>query len=61
MARYFKIIEIDCDSFVAATGEDLDCEQLAVSTNAGVFVAVNDYSNDEITVSLESFDPEEGG
>lgn len=23
MARYFKLIEIDCDSFVEATGEDL--------------------------------------
>lgn len=30
MARYFKIIEIDRDSFVEATEEDLDCCQLVV-------------------------------
>lgn len=29
MARYFKVIEIDRDSFIEATGEDLDCRQLS--------------------------------
>lgn len=28
MARYFKVVEIDRDSFIEAMGEDLDCDQL---------------------------------
>lgn len=28
MSRYFKIVEIDADEFINATGEDLDCCQL---------------------------------
>ncbi len=56
MARYFKIVEIDCDSFISATGEDLDCEQLVVPTNDGVYVAVNDSGTGEMSVDLECFD-----
>ena len=42
MARYFKIIEIDRDSFVEAIGEDLDCRQLVVPSGEEVYVAVDD-------------------
>ena len=58
MARYFKVIEIDSDSFIGATGEDLDCCQLIVPAAEAVFVAVNGYDEDEISVPLECFDEE---
>lgn len=48
MARYFKVVEIDCDSFIEAMGEDLDCDQLC-----GV---CDDTEMDEITVSLDIFE-----
>lgn len=61
MARYFKITEIDRDSFIEATGEDLDyCSQLVVSTDGFAFVAVDDTEEDEITVLLDCFDEEQG-
>lgn len=55
MARYFKIIEIDSDSFINATGEDLDCCQLTVPVGDAVYVAVDDEEY-EISVSMDSFD-----
>ena len=58
MARYFKVIEIDSDSFIEATGEDLDCCQLVVGTSDGVYVAVDESEEDEIRVGLEHFDEE---
>lgn len=56
MARYFKIVEIDCDSFIEATGDYLDCSQLVVPVSGEVFVAVDDNDEDELDVSLDSFD-----
>lgn len=58
MARYFKIVEIDCDSFIEATGDDLDCLQLVVPVGGEVFVAVDDNDEDELNVPLDSFDYE---
>ena len=58
MARYFKVIEIDSDSFVGATGEDLDCCQLVVPTSEAVFVAVDEGDEYDISVPLECFDEE---
>lgn len=58
MARYFKVIEIDFDSFIGATGEDLDCCQLVVPTSEAVFVAVDEGDEDEIRIPLECFDEE---
>ncbi len=55
MARYFKIIEIDSDSFIEATGEDLDCCQLVVPTSDGVYVAVDD-EEDEMNVPMDTFE-----
>ena len=51
MARYFKITEIDCDSFFQCTGEELDCSQFVY-----FFVAVDDTDEVEISVPLDSFD-----
>ena len=58
MARYFKIIEIDRDSFVEATGEDLDCCQLVVPFGGEVYVAVDDEEY-EMSVPLETFEEED--
>lgn len=55
MARYFKIIEIDSDSFIEATGEDLDCCQLVVPTNDGVYVVVDD-EEDEMNIPMDTFE-----
>ena len=56
MPRYFKIIEIDCDSFIEATGEDLDhyC-QLIVPKSEGVFVAI-DEDECEMSIDMEMFE-----
>lgn len=56
MARYFKVVEIDRDSFIEATGEDLDCCQLSTVYDGIGYVAVDDTEEDEITVSLDIFE-----
>lgn len=57
MARYFKLIEIDCDSFFEATGEDLDSySQLIVPVDGLVYGAVDDTDKDEISIPLDCFD-----
>ena len=49
MARYFKLAEIDRDSFIEATGNDLDCLQAVdVCEGIGYVVACkleNEVSN----------------
>lgn len=55
MARYFKITEIEANDFINATGEDLDCDQLVVPTNEGVFVAVDENDECEISIPLDCF------
>ena len=57
MARYFKLIEIDRDSFVKATGEDLDSySQLVVPVDGLVYGAVDDTDEEELSVPLYTFD-----
>lgn len=56
MARYFKVVEIDRDSFIEATGEDLDCLLLSTECGGIGYVAVDDTEEDEITVSLDIFE-----
>lgn len=55
MTRYFKVVEIDRDSFIGAMGEDLDCNQLCGVCDGIGYVAVDDTEEDEITVSLDFF------
>lgn len=55
MARYFKIIEIDSDSFIKATSEDLDCCQLVIPTTDGVYAAVDD-EEDEMNIPMDTFE-----
>lgn len=59
MAKYFKIVEIDEETFVDCTGEELDCCQLSVAVGEAVFVAVDESEEDEITVPIDMF--EKGG
>ncbi|MBS6272696.1 MAG: hypothetical protein KH543_14230 [Clostridiaceae bacterium] len=57
MVRYFKLIEIDRDNFVEATGEDLDFySQLIVPVDGLVYGAVNDDDEEELDVPLHAFD-----
>lgn len=56
MARYFKVIEIEADDFVDATGENLDCSQLIVPVGERVLVAVDEDEECEISIPLECFD-----
>ena len=57
MARSFEMIEIDCDSFFKATGEDLDFfSQLIVPADGLVYGAIDDTENAELSVPLDAFD-----
>lgn len=56
MARYFKMVEINRDSFIGAMGEDLDCDQLCGVCDGIGYVAVDDTEMNEITVSLDIFE-----
>ena len=58
MARYFKVVEIDCDSFIEATGKDLDCHQLSVVCDGIGYVGVDDTYEDEIVDFLDIFEEE---
>lgn len=59
MARYFKVIEINRPTFVAATGEDLGhYQQSVIPVDGEVFVALDDYEG-EFYVSMECFDEED--
>jgi hypothetical protein len=57
MARYFKLAEIDRDSFIEATGNDLDCLQ-AVDVCEGIgYVAIAD-TEEEMIIDLDVFEEE---
>ena len=56
MAKYFKMVEIDADEFINATGEDLDCCQLIIPVNEAVFVAVDEDQEDEIEIPLDCWE-----
>lgn len=58
MARYFKLVEIDRDSFVAAVGEDLDCLQLSSLQDEIIYTAIED-SESEIEIDLTLFEEAE--
>ena len=61
MARYFKIVEIDVDTFTCMTGDELDCLQVVVPADDGnVYVAVDEDEEDHIDIDLEMFDADGG-
>lgn len=47
MTRYFKVVEIDREEFMKASGEDLDCIQMTFPCNGMEYVAVDDNKADE--------------
>lgn len=58
MARYFKVIEIDRDSFIEAVGEDLDCAQLVTACDGIGYAAVDDTEEDELNIPLYCYEEE---
>ena len=48
MARYFKLVEIDRDSFIEATGDDLDCLQVVDVCEGVGYVAIADTETEMI-------------
>ncbi len=59
MSRYFKVVEINEDEFINATGECLDCCKLVIPKNEAVFVAVDEDDEDELEIPLDCFDEED--
>lgn len=55
MARYFRIMEIDEDTFMRTTGDFLDCNLVVAPVAGDVYVAVDDTEEDEIAVDLDMF------
>lgn len=58
MPRYFKITEIDEETYESITGESLDCSQLSIPVDGDVYVAVDEEAESEISVDLDSFEQE---
>jgi hypothetical protein len=56
MAKYFKVVEIDEEEFINATGEELDCCQVSIPASEGVFVGVDEEQEDEISIPLDCFE-----
>ena len=56
MKRYFKIVEINYDTFTNATVEYLDCIEL-ISPDVGcAYVAIDDNEEYEMRIPLDCFD-----
>ena len=54
--RYFKIVEIDRETFISATDEELGSYTQSVIPMAdATYVGVCEYEEDEIRVPLDSF------
>lgn len=60
MARYFKIEEIDFETFNKATDDELKCDQITViaDDDDNVYVAVDDTNKIAFTVLLGVFNKE---
>ena len=58
-ARYFKMIEIDRNTFVEAVEEDLGFYPQLIQHEDGIaYIAVNVRYMEEISVPLDTFDSE---
>ena len=57
MAKYFRITEIEAETFECMTGCELDCLEVEVPADDGnVYVAVDEESKEFFEVDLELFD-----
>ena len=60
MAKFFRITEIDAETFERMTGDKLDCLHVAIPADDGnVYVAVDEELKDFIEVALDMFDGRE--
>ena len=57
MARYFKMVEINRDSFIEATGDDLDCLQVVDVCEGIGYIAIAD-TEEEMIIDLDVFEEE---
>ena len=57
MAKYFRISEIDAETFERMTGGVLDCLQVSIPADDGnVYAAADEELQDFIEVDLDLFD-----
>ena len=57
MAKYFRISEIDAETFERMTGDVLDCLQVSIPADDGsVYAAVDEELEDFIEVDLDMFE-----
>lgn len=55
MNLYFKIEEIDRDTFIKETGEDLTCLQMAVNCDGIAYIATVDRGLDDVLIPIGFF------
>ena len=57
MAKFFRITEVDAETFERMTGDTLACLHVAIPAGDGnVYVAVDEELRDFIGVALDMFD-----
>ncbi len=56
MPRYFKMIEIDADTFIESTGEDFYGISLIAPTDNGVYVVVDEEETFDMIIPMDCFD-----
>lgn len=55
MNRYFKMVEIEEKEFESETMEQLEDNELIISVNGDVYVAIDEEQEDEISIPLDCF------
>ena len=55
MNLYFKVEEIDRDTFIKETGEDLTCLQMAVNCDGVAYIATVDSGMDDVLILIGFF------
>ena len=58
MKRYFKLQEVPEDVFHVHTGTSFSCNEIVVSMDDGVYIGIDCDKEDELRVSIESFERE---
>lgn len=52
MNLYFKVEEIDRDTFIKETGEDLTCLQMAVNCDGVAYIATVDSGMEDVLIPI---------
>lgn len=58
MIKYYKIIEIDHESFIKSVGTDLECGQMCECSDGTGFVAADDAECAKIILPMIGLDEE---